>query len=115
MISKIQGEDDLLIINLLFVFLEVSQGTETHNKILGQCNERSDVSKENASKQSAIVHQEEPHKNVPLRMLMNPCGQVRDFNSARDTVNTETGLLSPNNCAEVVSALQLHKGKGTVH
>lgn len=43
---------------------------------------------------------------------MNPRGQIRDFNSVRETLNTETGLLSPDKCAEVVTALNAQKGRG---
>ncbi|XP_069968555.1 interaptin isoform X3 [Bactrocera oleae] len=49
---------------------------------------------------------------VPLRFLMNPFGKVRDITSVSDSFNIETGLLSPNKCAELVTALQTQKGKG---
>ncbi|XP_017853656.1 uncharacterized protein LOC108607395 isoform X5 [Drosophila busckii] len=49
---------------------------------------------------------------MPLKLIMNPRGQVRDYNSLKDSINIETGLLSPDNCAELIHALQLHKGRG---
>uniref|UniRef100_A0A1A9WYB5 Uncharacterized protein n=1 Tax=Glossina brevipalpis TaxID=37001 RepID=A0A1A9WYB5_9MUSC len=49
---------------------------------------------------------------LPLRLLMNPLGRMRDFNSVHDAFNTEAGLLSPNNCAELVTALHNYKDKG---
>ncbi|XP_017853653.1 uncharacterized protein LOC108607395 isoform X2 [Drosophila busckii] len=48
---------------------------------------------------------------MPLKLIMNPRGQVRDYNSLKDSINIETGLLSPDNCAELIHALQLHKGR----
>ena len=53
-------------------------------------------------------------EKVPLKFLMNPHGQMRDINSLRESLNTETGLLSPDVSVEVVTALQTHKGKGNV-
>ncbi|XP_046812576.1 uncharacterized protein LOC111688479 isoform X3 [Lucilia cuprina] len=52
------------------------------------------------------------HEKVPLKFLMNPYGQMRDINSLRESINTETGLLSPDVSAEVVTALQAKTGKG---
>lgn len=43
---------------------------------------------------------------------MNPNGKVRDYNSLKDLINVEAGLLSPDNCAELITALQLHQGRG---
>ncbi|XP_039968079.1 uncharacterized protein LOC120779765, partial [Bactrocera tryoni] len=53
-----------------------------------------------------------PLNQVPLRFLMNPFGKVRDITSVSDSFNIETGLLSPNKCAELVTALHTQKGKG---
>ncbi|XP_049316228.1 uncharacterized protein LOC105233888 isoform X2 [Bactrocera dorsalis] len=53
-----------------------------------------------------------PLNQMPLRFLMNPFGKVRDITSVSDSFNIETGLLSPNKCAELVTALQTQKGKG---
>uniref|UniRef100_A0A0K8U6C6 Uncharacterized protein n=1 Tax=Bactrocera latifrons TaxID=174628 RepID=A0A0K8U6C6_BACLA len=53
-----------------------------------------------------------PLNQVPLRFLMNPFGKIRDITSVSDSFNIETGLLSPNKCAELVTALQTQKGKG---
>ncbi|XP_037825658.1 mediator of RNA polymerase II transcription subunit 15 isoform X3 [Lucilia sericata] len=64
-----------------------------------------------------ITNQEEKennvshHEKVPLKFLMNPYGQMRDINSLRESINTETGLLSPDVSAEVVTALQAQTGK----
>ncbi|XP_050339566.1 uncharacterized protein LOC126765916 isoform X2 [Bactrocera neohumeralis] len=52
-----------------------------------------------------------PLNQVPLRFLMNPFGKVRDITSVSDSFNIETGLLSPNKCAELVTALHTQKGK----
>ncbi|XP_036334813.1 mediator of RNA polymerase II transcription subunit 15 [Rhagoletis pomonella] len=49
---------------------------------------------------------------VPLRLLMNPRGKVRDITSVGDSFNIEASLLSPDKCAELVTALQTQKGKG---
>ncbi|XP_054745394.1 uncharacterized protein LOC129249787 isoform X2 [Anastrepha obliqua] len=49
--------------------------------------------------------------HVPLRLLMNPRGKIRDITSVGDTFNTQTGLLSPDKCAELITALQTQKGK----
>ncbi|KAM7341256.1 uncharacterized protein ACRADG_012208 isoform 2-T3 [Cochliomyia hominivorax] len=59
-------------------------------------------------KENSVSH----HEKVPLKFLMNPNGQMRDINSLRESLNTETGLLSPDVSAEVVTALQTQKGKG---
>ncbi|KAH8403591.1 hypothetical protein KR222_002695, partial [Zaprionus bogoriensis] len=50
-------------------------------------------------------------EKLPLRLIMNPRGQMRDYNSLKESINIETGLLSPDNCAELITALQLHKGR----
>ncbi|XP_037899075.1 uncharacterized protein LOC119643715 isoform X4 [Glossina fuscipes] len=51
---------------------------------------------------------------LPLRLLMNPRGRMRDFNSCtvHEAFNTDAGLLSPNNCAELLTALRGYKDKG---
>ncbi|XP_020809848.1 uncharacterized protein LOC110185399 isoform X3 [Drosophila serrata] len=51
-------------------------------------------------------------EKMPLKLVMNPKGQVRDYNSLKELINVETGLLSPDNCAELINALQLHQGRG---
>ncbi|XP_034139221.1 uncharacterized protein LOC117590580 isoform X2 [Drosophila guanche] len=51
-------------------------------------------------------------EKIPLKLIMNPRGQVRDYNSLKDSINVETGLLSPDNCAELITALKLHQGRG---
>ncbi|TMW50190.1 hypothetical protein DOY81_004729 [Sarcophaga bullata] len=66
-----------------------------------------DENKEEGNKNN-VCHLEK----VPLKFLMNPHGQMRDINSLRESLNTETGLLSPDVSVEVVTALQTHKGKG---
>lgn len=43
---------------------------------------------------------------------MNPSGQVQDYDPLKGLINTEAGLLSPYNCAELITALQLHQGRG---
>lgn len=49
---------------------------------------------------------------MPLKLIMNPHGKMRDYNSLKESINIKTGLLSPENCAELITALQLHKGRG---
>ncbi|XP_068153136.1 enolase-phosphatase E1 isoform X5 [Drosophila tropicalis] len=51
-------------------------------------------------------------EKMPLKLIMNPRGQMRDYNSLKESINIEAGLLSPDNCAELITALQLHKGRG---
>ncbi|KAH8252422.1 hypothetical protein KR038_010703, partial [Drosophila bunnanda] len=51
-------------------------------------------------------------EKMPLKLVMNPKGQVRDYNSLKELINVETGLLSPDNCAELITALHLHQGRG---
>ncbi|KAH8351785.1 hypothetical protein KR084_004414, partial [Drosophila pseudotakahashii] len=51
-------------------------------------------------------------EQIPLKLIMNPNGKVRDYNSLKELINVETGLLSPDNCAELITALQLHQGRG---
>ncbi|KAH8418147.1 hypothetical protein KR009_001138, partial [Drosophila setifemur] len=51
-------------------------------------------------------------EKTPLKLIMNPRGQVSDYNSLKELINVETGLLSPDNCAELITALQLHQGRG---
>ncbi|XP_030566574.1 uncharacterized protein LOC115766743 isoform X6 [Drosophila novamexicana] len=51
-------------------------------------------------------------EKMPLKLVMNPRGQMRDYNSLKESINVESGLLSPDNCAELITALQLHKGRG---
>ncbi|XP_032579814.1 uncharacterized protein LOC6619496 isoform X1 [Drosophila sechellia] len=51
-------------------------------------------------------------EKIPLKLIMNPNGKVRDYNSLKDLINVEAGLLSPDNCAELITALQLHQGRG---
>ncbi|XP_070853277.1 kinesin-like protein KIF20B isoform X3 [Drosophila suzukii] len=50
-------------------------------------------------------------EKIPLKLIMNPNGKVRDYNSLKELINVETGLLSPDNCAELITALQLHQGR----
>ncbi|XP_039496575.1 uncharacterized protein LOC120454913 isoform X25 [Drosophila santomea] len=50
-------------------------------------------------------------EKIPLKLIMNPNGKVRDYNSLKELINVEAGLLSPDNCAELITALQLHQGR----
>ncbi|EDW34858.1 GL18162, partial [Drosophila persimilis] len=50
-------------------------------------------------------------EKIPLKLIMNPRGQVRDYNSLKESINVETGLLSPDNCAELITALKLNQGR----
>ncbi|KRF85320.1 uncharacterized protein Dvir_GJ12646, isoform H [Drosophila virilis] len=51
-------------------------------------------------------------EKMPLKLVMNPRGQMRDYNSLKESINVESGLLSPDHCAELITALQLQKGRG---
>ncbi|XP_055923676.1 synaptopodin-2-like isoform X2 [Eupeodes corollae] len=51
------------------------------------------------------------NEQVSLKLVMNPRGKVRDLNSIREPLS-ETGLLSPDKCAELVTALNAPKGRG---
>ncbi|EDV45261.2 uncharacterized protein Dere_GG16382 [Drosophila erecta] len=51
-------------------------------------------------------------EKIPLKLIMNPNGRVRDYNSLKELINVDAGLLSPDNCAELITALQLHQGRG---
>ncbi|XP_017869155.1 PREDICTED: histone-lysine N-methyltransferase 2D isoform X2 [Drosophila arizonae] len=69
------------------------------------------LSKENAEDNSLQPELIKLDK-MPLKLVMNPRGQMRDYNSLKESINIESGLLSPDNCAELITALQLHKGRG---
>ncbi|XP_070138443.1 uncharacterized protein [Drosophila bipectinata] len=64
--------------------------------------------KENSVSSTGLTHLEK----IPLKLIMNPNGQVRDYDSLKELINIEAGLLSPDNCAELITALQLHQGRG---
>lgn len=51
---------------------------------------------------------------IPLKLVMDPRGVVQDVHSQGITYDT-SGMLSPDKCAELVSALHTDapKGKGT--
>ncbi|KAH8326848.1 hypothetical protein KR074_007860, partial [Drosophila pseudoananassae] len=63
--------------------------------------------KENSVSSTELTHLEK----IPLKLIMNPSGQVRDYDSLKELINIEAGLLSPDNCAELITALQLHQGR----
>ncbi|XP_017056770.1 uncharacterized protein LOC108098401 isoform X2 [Drosophila ficusphila] len=80
-----------------------SQGNECLNDAINQLKENSDTKSTLECKKL---------EKIPLRLLMNPNGKVHDYNSLKELINTKTGLLSPDNCAELITALQLQQGKG---
>ncbi|XP_065370688.1 uncharacterized protein LOC135962751 isoform X7 [Calliphora vicina] len=75
-------------------------------------DENIQITNQNAYHQEEKENNVSHHEKVPLKFLMNPCGQMRDINSLRESINTETGLLSPDVSAEVMTALQAQTGKG---
>ncbi|XP_016950582.2 uncharacterized protein LOC108024910 isoform X13 [Drosophila biarmipes] len=79
-----------------------SQGNESSSDVV-------DPYKENSETNSTLELRK--LEKMPLKLIMNPNGRVRDYNSLKDLINVETGLLSPDNCAELITALQLHQGR----
>ncbi|KAH8316571.1 hypothetical protein KR067_010715, partial [Drosophila pandora] len=77
---------------------------EGKKQILGDVK---DTLKENSISSTELTQLEK----IPLKLIMNPSGQVRDYDSLKELINIETGLLSPDNCAELITALQLHQGR----
>lgn len=60
---------------------------------------------------------EPPAAKNPLRLVMNPSGQVHDIHSLQnhgfESTENNRGMLSPNKCAELVNALTNEpQGKG---
>ncbi|XP_017126071.1 uncharacterized protein LOC108145281 isoform X2 [Drosophila elegans] len=80
-----------------------SQGNECTNDAINPCKENSET---NSTLEIKNL------EKIPLKLIMNPNGKVRDYNSLKELINVETGLLSPDNCAELITALQLHQGRG---
>ncbi|XP_043657519.1 uncharacterized protein LOC122622901 isoform X21 [Drosophila teissieri] len=75
-----------------------------------QGNDAINPYKENSETNSTIELKK--LEKIPLKLIMNPNGKVRDYNSLKELINVEAGLLSPDNCAELITALQLHQGRG---
>ncbi|XP_052854835.1 uncharacterized protein LOC128263742 isoform X4 [Drosophila gunungcola] len=80
-----------------------SQGNESSNDAINPCKENSET---NSTLEIKNL------EKIPLKLIMNPNGKVRDYNSLKELINVKTGLLSPDNCAELITALQLHQGRG---
>ncbi|XP_023168474.1 uncharacterized protein LOC111597814 isoform X5 [Drosophila hydei] len=82
----------------------------------GQGEDENIVETRSLSKENAEDNLLQPEliklDKMPLKLVMNPRGQMRDYNSLKESINIESGLLSPDNCAELITALQLHKGRG---
>ncbi|XP_039233018.1 uncharacterized protein LOC6523712 isoform X3 [Drosophila yakuba] len=74
-----------------------------------QGNDAINPYKENSETNSTIELKK--LEKIPLKLIMNPNGKVRDYNSLKELINVEAGLLSPDNCAELITALQLHQGR----
>lgn len=51
---------------------------------------------------------------IPLKLVMDPRGVVQDVHSTGITLEQNNGMLSPDKCAELISALHTDapKGKG---
>ncbi|XP_017062714.1 uncharacterized protein LOC108102351 isoform X9 [Drosophila eugracilis] len=80
-----------------------SQGNECSNGAMNQYKENSE---RNSSLEITKL------EKIPLKLIMNPNGKVRDYNSLKELINVEAGLLCPDNCAELITALHLHQGRG---
>lgn len=54
---------------------------------------------------------------IPLKLVMDPRGVVQDVHSQGITYDHNSGMLSPDKCAELISALHTDapKGKGSYH
>lgn len=54
---------------------------------------------------------------IPLKLVMDPRGVVQDLHSTGLTFDQNNGMLSPDKCAELISALHTDapKGKGLSH
>lgn len=52
---------------------------------------------------------------IPLKLVMDPRGVVQDVHSQGITFDQNNGMLSPDKCAELISALHTDapKGKGS--
>ncbi|XP_034670586.1 uncharacterized protein LOC117902987 isoform X6 [Drosophila subobscura] len=85
----------------------VHEGSDKEEECTSEANA---LYKENADANSTLELTK--LEKIPLKLIMNPRGQVRDYNSLKDSINVETGLLSPDNCAELITALNLHQGRG---
>ncbi|BFG06779.1 uncharacterized protein DMAD_13674 [Drosophila madeirensis] len=85
----------------------VHEGSDKEEECTSEANA---LYKENADANSMLELTK--LEKIPLKLIMNPRGQVRDYNSLKDSINVETGLLSPDNCAELITALKLHQGRG---
>lgn len=53
---------------------------------------------------------------IPLKLVMDPRGVLQDVHTQGITFDYNSGMLSPDKCAELVSALHTDspKGKGTI-
>lgn len=53
---------------------------------------------------------------IPLKLVMDPRGVIQDVHTQGITFDHNSGMLSPDKCAELVSALHTDspKGKGTI-
>lgn len=54
-------------------------------------------------------------KKDPLKLVMNPAGQVQDITTLRKQGYTFETALSPEVCLEIVKGLNSPKGKGYVY
>ncbi|EDX15191.1 GD24401 [Drosophila simulans] len=87
----------------------VAQGWGGRSVELPKGNDAINPFKENSETKSTM--EVAKLEKIPLKLIMNPNGKVRDYNSLKDLINVEAGLLSPDNCAELITALQLHQGR----
>lgn len=60
------------------------------------------------------------YQQLPLKLVMDPRGKTQDMNTLNNNHGFGTnnganhGMMSPDKCAELVSALHAPQGKGTV-
>ncbi|KAJ6644413.1 hypothetical protein Bhyg_09382 [Pseudolycoriella hygida] len=58
-------------------------------------------------------HEFQQRDKLPLKLVMDPRGQVQDLTTLQNCgVSIDSGMLSPDRCAELVTALYAPQGKG---
>ncbi|XP_037042049.1 uncharacterized protein LOC119078545 isoform X5 [Bradysia coprophila] len=58
-------------------------------------------------------HEFQQRDKLPLKLVMDPRGQVQDITTLQNCgVSIDSGMLSPDRCAELVTALYAPQGKG---
>lgn len=79
---------------------------------ISQHDQYDEESKENQY-ENRVSSSSQYYEKVPLKLVMDPRGQIQDLSSTRyHDLNVDPGMLSPEICADLVSALHAPKGKG---